>query len=236
MYVCVSHQGITLTMDGCVSLQLSGKSVGMFEAFYNSLKPIHLVHYSLEIRRGGKLPKGRTEIPFEFPLKADAGVKLHETYHGVFVNIQYIMRVDMKRSAFSKDLHRQTEFIVHDNSERVPGKAIPFQISPSSLEGVKDRSKLPDFLVQGSMDSGVCEIETPFTGTVRVSKSEAPVKSIELQLVRVETCGCLEGYAKEATEIQNIQIAEGDVCRDLESKWGKKRKKGQKKIVNRGLD
>ena len=30
-----------------------------------------------------------------------------------------------------------------------------------------------------------------------VEKSEAAIKSIELQLVRVETCGCAEGYAKE---------------------------------------
>ncbi|XP_059395207.1 vacuolar protein sorting-associated protein 26C-like, partial [Carassius carassius] len=27
--------------------------------------------------------------------------------------------------------------------------------------------------------------------------------------------GCAEGYARDATEIQNIQIAEGDVCRGL---------------------
>ena len=34
----LSHQGITLTMEGSVNLQLSAKSVGLFEAFYNSLK------------------------------------------------------------------------------------------------------------------------------------------------------------------------------------------------------
>uniref|UniRef100_A0AAV2J4A5 Uncharacterized protein n=1 Tax=Knipowitschia caucasica TaxID=637954 RepID=A0AAV2J4A5_KNICA len=27
--------------------------------------------------------------------------------------------------------------------------------------------------------------------------------------------GCAEGYARDATEIQNIQIAEGDVCHGL---------------------
>ena len=32
------HQGLTLTMEGSVNLQLSAKSVGVFEAFYNSLK------------------------------------------------------------------------------------------------------------------------------------------------------------------------------------------------------
>lgn len=34
----IQHQGVTLTMDGTVNLQLSAKSVGLFEAFYNSLK------------------------------------------------------------------------------------------------------------------------------------------------------------------------------------------------------
>lgn len=27
--------------------------------------------------------------------------------------------------------------------------------------------------------------------------------------------GCAEGYARDATEIQNIQIADGDICRSL---------------------
>ena len=43
----------------------------------------------------------------------------------------------------------------------------------------------------------------------------ATIRSIELQLVRVETCGCAEGYARDPTEIQNIQVADGDVCRGV---------------------
>lgn len=34
----VQHQGVSLTMEGTVNLQLSSKSVGVFEAFYNSVK------------------------------------------------------------------------------------------------------------------------------------------------------------------------------------------------------
>ncbi|XP_041439365.1 vacuolar protein sorting-associated protein 26C isoform X2 [Xenopus laevis] len=34
----VQHQGITLTIEGSVNLQLSAKIVGVFEAFYNSVK------------------------------------------------------------------------------------------------------------------------------------------------------------------------------------------------------
>lgn len=41
----LQHQGITLNMEGAVSLQLSAKSVGLFEAFYNSLKVIKYIKY-----------------------------------------------------------------------------------------------------------------------------------------------------------------------------------------------
>lgn len=51
----LAHNGITLSMEGAVNLQLSAKSVGVFEAFYNSLKPIQLVNYTLEIVKPGKL-------------------------------------------------------------------------------------------------------------------------------------------------------------------------------------
>lgn len=51
----LAHNGITLAMEGAVNLQLSAKSVGVFEAFYNSIKPIQLVNYSLEIAKPGKL-------------------------------------------------------------------------------------------------------------------------------------------------------------------------------------
>lgn len=39
----LSHQGIQLVMEGNTTLQLSAKSVGLFEAFYNSLKPIQVL-------------------------------------------------------------------------------------------------------------------------------------------------------------------------------------------------
>ena len=51
----LTHNGITLAMDGTVNLQLSAKSVGVFEAFYNSIKPIQLVNCTVEVAKPGKL-------------------------------------------------------------------------------------------------------------------------------------------------------------------------------------
>jgi hypothetical protein len=60
-------------MECNVQLQLSAKSVGLFEAFYNSIKPIPLLYYSVVVAESGKLPDGTTELPFEFPLEALQG-------------------------------------------------------------------------------------------------------------------------------------------------------------------
>lgn len=208
----VKHDGITLSIEGSVVLQLSAKNVGIFEAFYNSVKPIQLLNYSFEVSKPGKLPPGKTEIPFEFPLRPKGSKVLYETYHGVFVNIQYLLKCDMKRPLLNKDLQKVSEFIVeYKEGDKAMPKPINFNITPESLQNVKEKSKIPRFAVIGKLDSTVCCINQPFTGELIVERCEVPIKSIELQLVRVETCGCAEGYAKDATEIQNIQIGEGDV-------------------------
>ncbi|KAM8897686.1 vacuolar protein sorting-associated protein 26C isoform 1-T1 [Spinachia spinachia] len=241
----LQHHGISLNMEALVNLQLSSKSVGVFEAFYNSVKPIQLISSNVEVAKAGKIPAGKTEIPFEFPLSTKGNKVLYETYHGVFVNIQvsdpqrrenstsrgprpcdaefsrllsqYTLRCDMKRPLLAKDLSRNCEFIVHSQPQKA--KVVPtpvnFTITPATLQNTRERSLLPKFLVRGHLDATSCVISRPLSGELVVESSEVPIKSIELQLVRVETCGCAEGYARDATEIQNIQIAEGDVCHGL---------------------
>eukprot|EP01132_Coremiostelium_polycephalum_P002257 gene2257-2780_t len=213
----ISHSGVTLTVEGTVQLQLSAKSVGMFEAFYNSLKPITLMHYTINVATGGKFTSGITELPFEFPLEPIPNQQLYDTYHGVFVNIQYTIRCDIKRGILSKDLQKSIEFVVEVPTPSNISKEINpvnFVITPESLGNLKKISKeIPKFHISGSLKSAVCNINDAFQGHINVESSDSIIKSIELQLVRVETCGCADGFAKEVTEIQNIQIAEGDICR-----------------------
>ena len=55
-----------------------------------AFQPIQLLSYTFELLKPGKFPAGKTEIPFEIPLKlkSNSGKQLYETYHGVFVNVQ----------------------------------------------------------------------------------------------------------------------------------------------------
>eukprot|EP00034_Subulatomonas_tetraspora_P000216 GABW01000309.1.p1 GENE.GABW01000309.1~~GABW01000309.1.p1 ORF type:complete len:146 (-),score=25.85 GABW01000309.1:3-440(-) len=110
----LSHQGITLIMEGVVNVQLSSKSVGMFEALYSSLKPIPLVNYGVQIAKPGKFDGGMYEIPFELPLKPLKDQGLHETYHGVFIAIEYRLTAEVTRGALSKTLSNSIEFFVEE--------------------------------------------------------------------------------------------------------------------------
>ena len=112
----LSHTGIKLKINGVCTLQLSARTVGLFEAFYSSLKPQTLMSYEIDIASGGKLPRGETELPFEFPLEPMVGKELFETYHGVYITIAYTIVCDCTRSAFSRQLQKELEFIVEVRS------------------------------------------------------------------------------------------------------------------------
>eukprot|EP01108_Squamamoeba_japonica_P001290 TRINITY_DN1528_c0_g1_i3.p1 TRINITY_DN1528_c0_g1~~TRINITY_DN1528_c0_g1_i3.p1 ORF type:complete len:235 (+),score=47.34 TRINITY_DN1528_c0_g1_i3:172-876(+) len=193
----MSHQGITMRMEGSVQLQLSAKSVGLFEAFYNSIKPVQLVLQTTTVVPAGKLGKGTHELPFEFKLEPLPGQSLYETYHGVFVNIQYALTADMPRGMLAKNLSANLEFIVEKepivSTALANAEPVPFEITPQSLENVKKSSlkNIPEFKIIGQLDRAINDITQPFTGHLAVVSCEAPIKSIELQLVRVETVFCL---------------------------------------------
>ncbi|XP_017484747.1 PREDICTED: Down syndrome critical region protein 3 homolog [Rhagoletis zephyria] len=217
------HDGILLTLEGVVNLQLSTKNVGLFDAFYNSVKPITLLNTTLELAAPGKLASGNSEFHFELPLVCNKEPRvLYETYHGVFINVNYQLRCDVKRSFLAKSLQKTQQFCIQNKPTPLDTKALTntevnFSISPETLQKTaKERINIPRFLITGKLDQTECCVTRPLTGQLTVQHSEVAIKSIELQLVRVETCGCAEGYSKDATEIQTIQIADGNVCPKLE--------------------
>lgn len=214
-----SHKGVILRVEGAAKLQLSNRSLGLFESM-STMKPRVLINDTVEVAPPAKLPAGTSEIPFEFPLRATDGTKLHESYHGVYISVSYTIRCECNRGVMKNALEREIEFIVEvPATTTVPADPKPFTITPESLENVRAASiaAIPKFTISGKLHRQACPINLPFTGEVVIEASEAAVRSIELQLVRVESVKHPESgaTAREATEIQNIQIGDGDVCRGL---------------------
>ncbi|XP_011561478.3 vacuolar protein sorting-associated protein 26C [Plutella xylostella] len=223
----VRHEGLALLLEGAAALQLSNKNTGIFDAFSNNLKPINLINIAIELAPAGKIPAGVTEIPFEMPLQARGPPSpgcpgLLETYHGVFVNITYTLKCSMKRSFLNKPLNTTCQFFVQYRPQEAPPlKPVRCEITPATIRagdaGAGAARNIPPFQVYAEIDSTVCALDKPITGKIRVDSCSARIKSLELQLVRVETVGGAEGYSRDATEIQNIQVGCGDTrrARDL---------------------
>ena len=158
-------------------------------------------------------------MPFEFPLEPLPGQQMFETYHGYWIQTEYTISVEVARGLLKSNLTKEIEFIIEvptgNNGDDAPSE---FTITPASLENVRrsSLSSIPDFKISGKMFRTNCSITKPLTGEVVIEQAATPVKSIELQLVRVETLAYGENEtAREATEIQNIQLGDGDVCKNL---------------------
>lgn len=39
-----------------------------------------------------------------------------------------------------------------------------------------------------------------------IEKCDSPIRSVELQLVRVETCGCSEGYSRDGNHLFSLYL------------------------------
>ncbi|RLN92240.1 hypothetical protein BBJ28_00022712, partial [Nothophytophthora sp. Chile5] len=215
-----SHQGLAMKVEGSARLQLSTKSAGLFDAFYNTVAPMELVYFHLPVAPAGKVPPGISKFPFEFELQGNDGQQLFETYHGVYVSVKYEIVCDCVRGIMKNKLHKTLEFVVE-----VPDSPEEFHITPDSLENVRPQQTLPSvpyFHITGKIHRTNCPVNLPFTGEVCagylecwnqatacrlncsqcwlqvvIEEANTPVKSVELQLIRVESVAHAEGVARD---------------------------------------
>uniref|UniRef100_A0A6G1S8D3 Down syndrome critical region protein 3 n=1 Tax=Aceria tosichella TaxID=561515 RepID=A0A6G1S8D3_9ACAR len=233
----LKHDGILLSLEGFVDISASLKSVNLLSAFSGSTRSIPLVDFTHELTKPGRLYPGETVIPFKMLIDGcvDAAT-LHETYHGVYISIQYFIKCRIKRPIFFKDLVEAREFIIEFDSDPIGAppaikQLIKFEITPDSLSAPR-RELIPDFRVTGQLDSLVWQLNEPITGEFQVEHCSVPIRSIELQLVRVETFGSPppssvpldvsssglhddRESSRDATEVQNIQIVDGNPLRNM---------------------
>lgn len=163
------HDGIVVTIEGSVNLTLSGKSSGIFEGFSNSIRPFQLLNTTIQLAAAGKLAQGFSELAFEFPLTCVKEPKvLYETYHGVFISINYMIKCDIKRSFLAKSVQKTQQFVIqYKPKSKVQPTEVNFTISPETLQKTgKERITIPRFLITGHLDSTDCCITKPFVGHV----------------------------------------------------------------------
>jgi len=218
----IQHSGIRLHLLGSVQMRLNEKAVGMFEAMLSNIQPISLVNQYCDIAPPGRLPEGRSEIPFSVPVapNPDGPGVLYETYHGVNINVQYgvsgeVLRPAMRGGALATGL---MEFVIEDaTTSRADPKPYQFALNRASQNVISnDKNRLANFQVEGRVDTTICPITMPVTGVIQVLNSEHKIASIDLQLVRKEEITVGGKTASDISEVQSIQLADGDICHQME--------------------
>jgi hypothetical protein len=211
-----SHNGINMIVEGLIYLSHANRG---FVGIGGDTRPTQILRNEVSVAAPGKVADGITEFPFEFTIAPGPGQQLFESYHGVYVSVVYNMSVICERGVMKRTLTKDTEFLVENPTKVTVTDPAPitFSINPSSLEnvGAKVISTVPKFSISGRLHRSKCPINQPLTGEVIIESAAAPIKSLELQLVRIETVNAEGKSTKEATEVQNIQIGQGDICRNF---------------------
>ncbi|MCO5594416.1 hypothetical protein L7F22_048446 [Adiantum nelumboides] len=119
----ISYQGIKIVLTGTITLQPSLKSVGVLESLYTSIKPIQLLNKSVQVEATGTLNPSSNEIPFRLTLdgaKGGFGGSLPDTYHGAYINIQYVLTAEVSRGYMLKALSGSIEIILEGSRGKIP--------------------------------------------------------------------------------------------------------------------
>lgn len=165
---------------------------------------------------------------FKFPLTSDGCDQnfssLFESYHGVAVSLVY--EISAQAVIVGKDFESKKSRIL----VLVPGQGInskfgrkrvsyQFTLNPKKIESNKltDQNLMPKFEIDCFLENINCCVDKPFNGFCNIKECSTQIKSIELQFLRNEKILAKDfSGMSEVSEIQNLQIGDGDVVRNLE--------------------
>ena len=164
---------------------------------------------------------------FKFPLTSEHCQQnysnLYESYRGASVSLHYEIFVEALTGGKQFSSKHQRILVM------VPGQGInpqfgrkrvnyQFTLDPTKVENIKvEKNMIPQFLIEGYLENINCCLDKPFNGFCNIKSCSTQIKSIELQFLRNEKIlhPEFEGVS-EVSEIQNLQIGDGDVIRDLD--------------------
>ena len=170
---------------------------------------------------------GNNQCRFKFPLTTQSCQEkysfLYESYKGAVVNINYEIHAEAKVDGKEFVSNKKQIFVL------VPGQGInpkfgrkrasyKFTLDPSKIEIVKiEKTQMPTFNIECFLENINCCIDKPFNGFCNIKDCSIDIKSVELQFLRNETVLNPEFKGlTENSEIQNLQIGDGNVIRNLE--------------------
>ncbi|OMJ93714.1 hypothetical protein SteCoe_3280 [Stentor coeruleus] len=215
----VHYNSLSLVLEGYIKGQVSMKSVGALDEILPQVPPIIICRQTQIAAERGIFSSSKTGFPFSIRVVAQEGQSLLETYTGVYISIQYEIKASFNVTEGKNKISTPVpiKVMIH-----VPGLGIiegmsrspqvqPFTITPTSVANPSRLISLPEFRIEGELSSNLFELDKEFSGWIVIVEATKPIKSIDLQLIRIESIFSGDTGFKEPTEVQSLQVADGDV-------------------------
>ncbi|CAD8044903.1 unnamed protein product [Paramecium primaurelia] len=196
------------------------------ERMSSQLHPVLLHQLDGQLTKDKYILQEKNTFPFKYQLTPYQDRKILETYVGVYVAIQYSIETELTLSNGLKVTSTIPYFVYvpGQGSDRIkPTDKYPrvehFLITPDKLLGnssTMNKSQNAKFRINGLIDTSICQFQEDFHGSLIIEECDSEIRTIDLQLIRVEKLENNLGKISEATEIQLIQIVEGNATRGLE--------------------
>ncbi|KAL4440751.1 hypothetical protein ABPG74_013732 [Tetrahymena malaccensis] len=212
--------GLKIKAEGTLQAQNKASNRDL-EAVSAHLLPLKLFTHESSIAEMQQVDKDNCEFTFKFKLTANEGEKLIETYVGVYVTVGYEIQAELKLANYQIVKETQSFFVQVNgagrdmlNTDKYPHPQ-NISVNPDKLKQ-GSMEKMPRIKIQGIINSDVCMINNDFTGQFELEECEGKIRSIDLQLIRVEQVSNAKGKFQEATEIQLIQVCDGNITKGIE--------------------
>ena len=222
------HNGIVLTAVGNVQLRAGDSTVGMLESLFITIDPVTVLDVSLVLAPPGRLMVGMHKFAFQFTLQSfPRSTPMYETFHGQNTQVVYALEAEAGRPILRGGslTTGMCEFLVESKPDEEEAATVDASevMSFEITEEQQDLGPAPGplasegFLIRGSFDKTCWFLEQAITGRLTVERAASPLKSIEIELCRIEGCNTVEGQVlTETTPVQFSQVVDGDCPRGVE--------------------
>ncbi len=206
------YDSISCVIRGDYTIKTSKTSQPLIQTFYTKKQ---------KISEKGKIKSNAvTKLPLKLYLTSSNDNELIESYQGVIVSISYELSILYNDVKMSDNIKVYIFYPGQGVKTQLKQKIIPydFTITESSIEKVKiENGKIPKFKLICHIDSLNVDIGKELNGWIKVINCDLPIKSLELQFVRIEKVTLPnDDVINEVSEIQNLQIGDGEVLLDNE--------------------
>ncbi|CAD8052912.1 unnamed protein product [Paramecium sonneborni] len=196
------------------------------ERMSSQLHPVLLHQLDGKLTTDNYILQEKNSFPFKYQLTPYQDRKILETYVGVYIAIQYSIEAELTLANGLKVTSIIPYFVYvpgqgNDRikqTEKYP-RVEHFLITPDKLLGnssTMNKTQSAKFRINGQIDTTICLFQEDFHGYIIIQECDSEIRTIDIQFIRVEKLENNLGKISEATEIQLIQIVEGNATRGLE--------------------